>query len=176
MWGNCYWDFPQGLSGNIYCKHCYKDNEGPVTCSGYDNKSTCDLDTCYVGNYNCPANAEDCWCAWDTTTTVPKCVQKIQYGTSGGQSYCEYSRSYGNCEDGCQGNSNQREMITTCITSPTCKSDYSDCVLTSYQQTETECITCGMTFKPLPFFAWWNVLAVLSLIIVIYVFINTKKK
>lgn len=174
----CYWDKPSGLTGEnpqaTFCKHCYDDTQKPDTCSDYDNQSACTSDRCLVSLNNCPSGAS-CSCSWKPLES--KCVQAITSGSGnnnqGTNECCSCSVSYGTCDQGCQGQENSRVKTTTCSACPSSGSIQYQCTTMT---SSTECVTCSTKQGRLPFFEPWQVLIVLSLLTIYYIFIIKKHK
>ncbi|UZE93979.1 MAG: Ig-like domain-containing protein [Candidatus Pacearchaeota archaeon] len=162
----CYWDYPD--IPPPYCKHC--QTEGPETCSGYDNQGTCNLDPCVVKNVGCPSGASDCRCEWETD----ECILKYQQQTNG--DFCEITLRQGTCEEGCQGKINYRWQNYTCDPGSCSEQACVDLTYPPPDYTKSECVICPTPFRELPFFSWWNILAVVSVLIVFYIFMLRKKR
>jgi hypothetical protein len=79
--------------------------------------------------------------------------------------HCDLSLTVGDCDTDCgQG----KRKVTYHYSN---QSGYSDC-----KQVDSEiCQSCGLLFRPLPFFEWWQIIPVVALLVVYYVFINRKK-
>lgn len=185
----CYWDKPDGLPGEnppaTFCKHCTDENQKPYSCSDYDNMSTCKSDRCHVSNVGCPSGALSCNCEWNISSS--KCYLDTSHtGSSPDDNICcDYSISFGTCEQGCliNGNTqeNSRKKTTTCIgecTGMICNRPY-NCTLTAQpdgtpSETKTDCIDCGISKTTLPFFTPWQMILVILLVSVYYI-INIKK-
>ncbi len=168
--GSCYWD----LQPIDLCKHCLEDDPG--SCSGYDNEIACNADPCSEKYTGCPSGST-CECMWDTS--LGECYLNVQQqGEPGSGICCDYSVSFGEC-DSCDGQTNSRRRTTTCE-GPCQSGDQCevpiDCALTGYTGILEDCQSCATIYRRLPFFSWFNVLAVVSLLVVFYIFMLRKKK
>ena len=168
--GSCYWD----LQPTDLCKHCIEDDPG--SCSGYDNVIACEADPCGEKYTGCPSGST-CECMWDDS--LKECYLNVQQ-QGAGNICCEYSVSFGECGV-CEGQTNSRRRTTIC-TGPCQSGDqcsmttYEHCALTGYEASMEDCQSCAVLFRPMPFFSWFNILAVVSLLIVFYLFMFRKKK
>ena len=166
----CYWD----LQPTDLCKHCIEDDPG--SCSGYDNVIACEADPCGEKYTGCPSGST-CECMWDDS--LKECYLNVQQ-QGAGNICCEYSVSFGECGV-CEGQTNSRRRTTIC-TGPCQSGDqcsmttYEHCALTGYEASMEDCQSCAVLFRPMPFFSWFNILAVVSLLIVFYLFMFRKKK
>jgi len=173
----CYWD---------PCKSCIESP--PESCSDY-KQVTCAADPCRVGYENGGLGTEicgqvietppgsgnyslvtDCHCEWNTS--VNNCTLAYTLfdqsnpgpGPGPGQE-CQYRIDSADCGS-CQVGGREGRNITYQLVS-----GGSDCPATT-----SRCQPCGLVFRPLPFFEWWNAIIVVSAIVLIYAFIISKKR
>ncbi len=161
----CYWDSPE----IPFCKHCI-GQQGPSECLDYNHEKACEYgntDKCGIGSgcFGALSGAYDCYCNWESISE--ECLLKYTLEPNTGEC-CSCSYSHGDC-DSCDGKTNHREKITTCV--PCNVGD--ECSIT---EPIRECIPCAIVFKPLPFFSWWHVLIVMSILTIFYIFIFKRKK
>lgn len=170
----CFWDKGRvpPLNNSYFCETCKAVSGIPKTCFDYKNESACvfetsGLDKCGIGpsclnvtGYSIPG-ATNCKCSWNGAN----CTLNYTMEAGGGQ-HCNLNMVYGECDTGTCG-SGKRD-VTYDYTNQT---GHTDCTATD----QTSCQTCGIPFKPLPFFEWWNVIIVVGIIIVVYVFISKKR-
>lgn len=166
----CFWDKPRMLNTS-YCEACFAFNLIPKTCFDYKNESACvfantGLDRCGIGPLCLNAagqsipGATNCKCNWNGTA----CNLNYTLEAGGGQ-HCNLNMVYSECGAGTCG-AGQRD-VTYDYSNQT---GYTDCTATD----TTSCQTCGVSFKPLPFFEWWNVIVVVGLLVIVYVFISKE--
>ncbi|MGB9708115.1 MAG: hypothetical protein ACPLXC_02190 [Candidatus Pacearchaeota archaeon] len=167
----CFWDKPRMLRGS-YCEACFAVNGIPQTCFDYKNETACVFgasgldDRCGVG----PAclnvtgdpiqGATNCRCNWNGFN----CTLDYTIEQEPGQ-HCNLNVIYGGCGTGTCGEG--KRDVTYDYSNQT---GYTDCTATD----TTSCQPCGLVFRPLPFFEWWNVLVAVGVLIVIYTFVLRK--
>jgi len=188
--GGCYWDEIEPPSPPP-CLSCVDDN--PISCSGYDNGGACGADICDKGNKDigcdgstfveCDDPSESCipgqgpecciksgcMCKW--SDTKDKCnvafdLDDHHSGQGNEPMHCEYSIDPGDCSDNCDINGKESRLAKYVLDE---FESGGECPAGS-----TECILCGLLFRPLPFFSWWNALVVMSLLIIFYVIFRKK--
>lgn len=170
----CYWND----TNNNDCYLCGQDNR-PQSCSDYNNEKACTRDPCSMdvppalGTENCGMVIEDppgsgqkylidnCHCSWSSSNGCVLNYTMTNQSNGGEQGDCEYSIDAGDCNE-----QNKRTVTYRLVsgTSPPC------------EDTRSEEQNCGLLFKPMPFFEWWNIIPVLALLVIYYVFVNKKKR
>ena len=153
--------------------------DGVVTCSNYLNQQNCENDICRVANNSVPASVDcsdsdtDCSCLWNTTKT--KCEGSWKRTSKGSDiGTCQYTE---NTADTCEDDG----YLTVDLTArwiwdsgcdATCRADNQGAAAKC--QSTTEIFQCPAQI-PLPFFGFYNLLAAIVLITVIYWTISLKK-
>ncbi|MEM4215287.1 MAG: hypothetical protein QW484_02920 [Candidatus Pacearchaeota archaeon] len=177
----CYWDA---------CKAC-NDPQKPIrSCSDYTRPSACNNDStnCQVGMPNHGLGTEicdtlietppgsgnyslvnNCHCEWNSNinncTLAYTLIPQNQNG--GGQPQpedCQYqiiAEDCGSCQvSGREGRNVSYKRVF---------GDPNVCVDRSW------CQPCGLLFRPLPFFEWWQAIVVVGLVVVVYAFMLRRK-
>ena len=166
----CFWDKPRMLLGS-YCEVCFAVNGIPKTCFDYVNETACvydNSDRCGIGpfclgpNQQPIPNAQNCRCYWNGSS----CGLSYTIETPQQTEHCSLTVSYGECGKGKCG-PNEREVILDYSN----QTGYTDCTAND----QTFCQPCELIFEPLPFFSWWNIIAVIVLLIIGYALILKRK-
>jgi hypothetical protein len=154
--------------------------EGVVTCPNYLNQQDCENDICIVANNSVPASVDcsdpdtDCSCLWNTTkNSCEGSWKRTSKGSDIGT--CQYTE---NTADTCEDDG----YLTVDLTArwiwdsgcdATCRADNQEAA--SKCQSTTEIFQCPAQI-PLPFFGFYNALASIVLIAVIYWTISLREK
>ncbi len=154
--------------------------EGVVTCSNYLNQQDCENDICIVANNSVPVSVDcsdpdtDCSCLWNTTkNSCEGSWKRTSKGSDIGT--CQYTE---NTADTCEDDG----YLTVDLTARwiwdsgcdnTCRADNQEAA--SKCQSTTEIFQCPAQI-PLPFFGFYNALASIVLIAVIYWTISLRKR
>ncbi|MFH1823199.1 MAG: hypothetical protein ABH817_00575 [archaeon] len=134
----CYWE---GL-----CKSCLENS--PLSCSGYDSESACDVDRCNMGSFGLGGPGE---CSWNGDIVGgARCILSSE-GENGAT--CQYDITPGECENG------RREIRKILIgTDPNCNPG------------ETYFQKCGVEFARLPFLELWQIFIIFGLLTLYYIY------
>ncbi|MEM4215288.1 MAG: hypothetical protein QW484_02925 [Candidatus Pacearchaeota archaeon] len=169
----CFWNYPQMLTPGYVCEACFAVNGKPQTCSDYKNQSACVYETVGgVNNDRCnigpscsgaPQGATNCYCYWDSVTNSCGLSYTIEQPQ---QQHCNLNIITSECDDPDCGTGKRK--ITYDYSNQT---GYSDCTA----QDSSECVPCGLLFRPLPFFEWWQAIVVVGLVVVVYAFMLRRK-
>jgi hypothetical protein len=169
----------------------------PASCSSYKiNEEHCTADKCSVG-YN-PTSQGTCGesiyvgeikyfiecngCAWDPNAgTAGECKQSYDLIEQNGQTQqqCRERREYDTST--CESTGYMTVTIITECCGPIGSGNGNICTWDSskeqisYDDTE-ETQVCGIAARPLPGFSWFNIVAIVALIGIYYIFIIIKKK
>ncbi len=154
--------------------------EGVVTCSNYLSQQDCENDICIVANNSVPVSVDcsdpdtDCSCLWNTTkNSCEGSWKRTSKGSDIGT--CQYTE---NTADTCEDDGYLTVDLTArWIWDPecdnTCRADNQEAA--SKCQSTTEIFQCPAQI-PLPFFGFYNALASIVLIAVIYWRIGLREK
>ncbi len=169
----CYWS--NGDEGE--CLACYQNNK-PQSCSDYSEKA-CAVDNCGMariglGSEDCGKvitqngiqyYVDNCHCSWHSEAFGCQLNQTLTEDGTGEQKDCAYSIEYSECGGGgCE--INERNVTY----------DLADGSDIGCPKPEPECQTCALLLRPMPFFSWFNVIAVIALLAILYIFIFKIKK
>lgn len=150
------------------------------TCSDYENQDDCENDICVIANVsvpsyvNCSDPSTDCSCSWNTTTM--SCKSSWTNSSIGSDiGTCYYTE---NTTDTCEDDGYLTvDLIATWVWDSECNASCqteNQGIAASCQST-TEVFQCPAQI-PLPLFGFYNLLAALVLIAVIYWAISLRKK
>jgi len=155
--GVCYWDSIEGK-----CKPCPDLTKND--CSFYNSSSACEMDSCFLGKsglgsgfYESEVAFVDYFCEWYEN----KCV--LYYNTqdrTGKKCACKTTQKLSECVND----------AATLTWTKRCTSLTEDTTCEFIPDERTTPIACGRAVSPLPFFSFFNFVAVLSILFVYYIF------
>ena len=157
-----------------------------TTCAGYTNQTTCESDICSVASSSVPSTVDcndpntSCSCSWNAATTscgpsVTVTTINVTTNQTSNLGTCYYTES---TSDTCDDDGFLTvDLNAIWVWDPACDST---CRVNNDQyamdcQSTTEAFQCPAQI-PLPFFGFYNLLAALVLIAVIYWAINMRKR
>jgi len=156
------------------CRACADVPTYERSCSKYNGNYACERDVCGFGqtgigtdgcdtplkqNCHCKWSGTSCGLVWDNPGSVYTCVQtgqSIQTCQEADKWKIKYtftSDPPGHGAECCQQSGHTCDGDSYIVEGP-----------------------CGLVFRPLPFFEWWNAIIVVSVIVLIYAFIISKKR
>jgi len=159
--GVCFWN----STGE--CKAC--PDLGYFDCSYYTNnggEAACELDSCFLGKsglgvgiYESEVTFVNYYCEWNATSGCA--LSYNMQDPAGNKCNCRTTQKLSECIDDEAALTWTKVCVNTTAEAP--------CV-TSITQPRTTTISCGKATSPLPFFSFFNFVAVLSFLLVYYVF------
>lgn len=164
----CFWDMPRMLNTS-YCEACFAVNGIPTSCSDYKNESACEyvnnIDRCGIGSLcsGAPQGATNCYCSWNPSTNTCQLIYTIEQPQT---QHCILNIIVGECDTGSCG-AGKRD-VTYDYSNQT---GYTDCTASD----TSSCQPCGLVFRPLPFFEWWQVFVVIIGVVIIYALMLRRK-
>jgi len=153
--------------------------ESVVTCSSYGDQQNCENDICTVAEnsipstIDCNAPGTSCSCSWNTNTTSCEASWTGINQSGSDIGTCSYTESSTDtCDDDGYLTVN---LIATWVWSPQNPSHSDPQGLSANCQSTQEVFQCPAQI-PLPFFTFYNLLAALILIALVYWAISMRKK